>query len=135
MVPLVLVSVNVRFPPIADIAAQPQKEGMANWMDRLRSKLADPMARHDRVPDDIREQLPLAAIEKVVFFKIDELATDLICVEVEASGTVWFFHEEAEGWKTFISYLEQLPGFRSDWYQAVVLPPFAASATTAYLKA
>ena len=108
---------------------------MATWPDRVRSKLASATARHDRIPDDIREQLPLSAVEKVVFFKIDELAADLICCEVEASGTVWFFHEEAEGWKAFISYLEQLPGFRSDWYQSVVLPPFAVSETVAYSRA
>jgi len=47
---------------------------------------------------------------------------------------VWFFHEEAEGWEALISYLEQLPGFRSDWYQSVVLPPFAASETVAYKR-
>lgn len=107
---------------------------MAKWLNRIRTKLADTTARHDRIPEDFRERLPLSAIEKVVFFKIDEVAADLICCEVEASGTVWFFHEEAEGWEAFISYVEQLPDFRLDWYQSVVLPPFATSETVAFSR-
>lgn len=107
---------------------------MATWLDRIRSRFAEASARHDTIPEDIRGQLPLSAIERVVFFKLDEFATDLICCEVEASGIVLFFHEEADGWKGLISYLEQLPGFRSDWYQAVVQPPFARSETVAYAR-
>jgi hypothetical protein len=107
---------------------------METWVERIRRKLANATARHDRIPADIREQLPLTAVDKVAFFKLDELATDLICCEVEASGKVWFFHEEADGWEGLISYLEQLPGFRPDWYQAVVLPPFARSETVAFAR-
>lgn len=107
---------------------------MARWLDRIRSKIAAGTARHDAIPGDIRELLPLSAVERVVFFKLDELTTDLICCEVEASGKVWFFHEEADGWKALISYLEQLPGFRSDWYQAVVPPPFARRETIAFAR-
>lgn len=87
---------------------------MATWLDSVRSKFADATAREDSVASNIRERLPLDAVEKVVFFKLDELTTDLICCEVEASGEVWFFHEEADGWKGLISYLEQLPGFRPE---------------------
>lgn len=109
--------------------------GMAMWRDglsRLRTAWADLGSRRDRIPSDIREQLPLADIQKVTFYKRDELTTDLICCDVEARGQTWFFHEEAEGWDEFLRYLERLPTFRKDWYEAVVQPPFAASETVAF---
>jgi len=40
---------------------------------RLRSWIAGAGRRRDRVPQDIQERVPLAAIEKVTFFKRDEL--------------------------------------------------------------
>jgi len=110
---------------------------MADWLDslkRLRNGWSNLGSRRDVIPNDIRQQLPLTYIQKVTFFKRDELTTDLICCDVEAGGQVWFFHEEAEGWDALVHYLEELPGFRADWYQAVVQPPFATSETVAYIK-
>jgi hypothetical protein len=101
-------------------------------LSRLQGALADLGSRRDRIPGDIHEQLPLAVIQKVTFYKRDELTTDLICCDVEARGRTWFFHEEAEGWDEFLRYLERLPSFRQDWYEAVVHPPFAACETVAY---
>ena len=43
-------------------------------------------------------QLPLASISEVVFYKRDEITTDLICCEVQVDGQIWFFHEEAKEW-------------------------------------
>lgn len=81
---------DVRFGPIADIPARGQNSEMTSWLSRIGSKLVAATKGHDRIPDDIREQLPLSAIEKVVFFKRDEWTTDLICCEVEAAGMVGF---------------------------------------------
>jgi hypothetical protein len=92
-------------------------------------------SRHDTIPGDIRERLPLTAIEKVTFFKRDEITTELICCTVQARDQVWFFHEDAEGWDALVSYLACLPGFKADWYEAVVQPPFAISETVAYARA
>lgn len=91
--------------------------------------------RHDVIPNDIRERLPLCAIKRVTFFKRDELTTDLICCAVEADEQVWFFHEEAEGWDGFVSYLAGLPGFKTDWHEAVVQPPFSPRETVAFVRA
>lgn len=110
---------------------------MAIWRERLRNlqtAWAVVGKRRDRIPDDFREQLPLADIEKVTFYKRDELTTDLICCDVEARGQKWFFHEEAERWAQFRHHLERLPGFRKDWYEAVVQPPFAATETIAFIR-
>lgn len=90
--------------------------------------------RRDRIPHDLEEQLPLSAIAEVTFYKRDEVTTDLICCEVQANGETWFFHEEAEGWDAVIDHLKQLPGFKSDWYEAVVRPPFASSKVVAYMR-
>ena len=79
--------------------------------------------------------LPNAAIERVVFYKRDEIATDLICCEVWASGETFFAHEEAPVWKSLLTKLEALPGFDSDWPQSVVLPPFERCETIAYDRA
>jgi hypothetical protein len=80
----------------------------------------------------ILAQLPLAEINVVVFYKREEITTDLICCDVEAAGHVWTFHEEASGWADLIAHLSALPGFRPGWYEAVVSPPFAASETVAF---
>jgi len=80
------------------------------------------------------DQLPLREIEAVTFYKRDELTTDLICCDVQVGGETFFFHEEAEGWDMLIKHLEQLPGFRSDWYAAVSQPPFSLSETVAFRR-
>ncbi len=80
----------------------------------------------------ILRRLPLSEIDAVVFYKRDEITTDLICCDVEVRGRVWTFHEEAVGWQTLIAHLSALPGFRGDWYEAVVRPPFEASRTVAF---
>jgi hypothetical protein len=77
-------------------------------------------------------QLTLPDVRAVVFYKRDEITTDLICCDVEVAGHVWSFHEEAAGWPDLIAHLSALPGFRADWYEAVVSPPFATSETIAF---
>jgi hypothetical protein len=81
---------------------------------------------------DYRERLPLERIDRVTFFKRDELTTDLICCDVAAADQTWFFHEDLSGRDALLRHLEQLPGFRADWYAAVAQPPFAACETVAY---
>jgi hypothetical protein len=110
---------------------------LARWRDllkKLRAAWTDLGSRRDRIPSDIREQLPLTDIQKVTFYKRDELTTELICCDVQARGQTWFFHEHAEGWDELVRYLERLPSFRKDWYEAVVQPPFAASETVAFTR-
>jgi hypothetical protein len=86
------------------------------------------------INQNVIEQLPLDQIEQVTFYKRDEITTDLICCDVELNGQTWSFHEEAIGWDSLLHHLERLPGFKSDWYEAVVQPPFAASGTVAFKR-
>jgi hypothetical protein len=51
------------------------------------------------------EQLPLAGIDRVMFYKRDEITTDLICCDVAVDGTVWTFHEELGGWDLLLQHL------------------------------
>ena len=85
-----------------------------------------------QIDQSIIEQLPLDQIDRVTFYKRDELATDLIYCDVDVAGQRWLFHEELPGWEMLLPHLHQLPGFREDWYAAVVQPPFAASETLAF---
>lgn len=80
----------------------------------------------------ILAQLSLVDIDAVVFYKRDQITTDLICCDVEVAGRVSTFHEEAKGWADLIVHLSALPGFRADWYEAFVSPPFSANKTIAF---
>jgi hypothetical protein len=82
----------------------------------------------------ILTQFPHDAIDAVVFYKRDEITTDLICCDVEVSGQVWTFHEEATGWANLVAHLSVLPGFRTDWYEAVVSQPFVPNETVAFRR-
>jgi hypothetical protein len=86
----------------------------------------------EAVDHSILEQLPLPAITRVVFFKRDEITTDLICVEIELVEKTWFFHEVIQGWDLLIAHLEKLPGFNAEWYALVSQPPFKPSRTVAF---
>lgn len=78
--------------------------------------------------------IPLSSITKVIFFKRDEVTTDLLCCEIEADGHLWFYHEEASEWRTLIEHLEALPDFRKDWFSAVSQAPFDESLTVAFSR-
>lgn len=80
----------------------------------------------------ILARISLPEINRVTFYKRDEITTDLICCDVEALDQTWTFHEEMMGWSDLISYLQSLPDFRSDWYGEVVQSPFASSEIVAY---
>ena len=80
----------------------------------------------------ILHELPLSEIDAVVFYKRDEITTDLICCDVQIAGQVWTLNEEAAGWANLVAHLSMLPGFRADWFEAVIHPPFATSEIVAF---
>ena len=92
---------------------------------------------------DARARAAVAAVcslapdefDRVTFFKLDEVTTDLICCTVQTrDGKAFTLHEEMEGWDRALAHLEQLPGFRRDWFDAVFKPPFARSETVAFSR-
>jgi hypothetical protein len=82
----------------------------------------------------VLDQLHLPEIDQVVFFKRDEVTTDLICCEVTVGDKAWLFHEEGEGWEVLLAHLAKLPGWRSDWFSAVSQPPFAERRKVAFSR-
>jgi len=83
---------------------------------------------------DVLARLPLADIDRVTFFKRDDLTTDLIYCEVAIDGECWTFHEELAGWSLLLSHLQQLPNFRRDWFSKVAQPPFETCETVAFVR-
>jgi hypothetical protein len=77
-------------------------------------------------------RLPLGEIESVVFYKRDEVTTDLVCCDVKVAGKTWMFHEEQRGWHLLMHHLHGLPGFRSDALTAISQPPFETSEIVAF---
>ena len=86
------------------------------------------------IDSNVLSQLPLTDIAKVAFYKRDEITTDLICCDVTVDGQVQTFNEELVGWDLLLQHLYKLPSFRTDWYAAVSLPPFATSETVAFTR-
>ena len=81
-----------------------------------------------------RVALPIAPgkIDRVTFYKRDEITSDLICCIVLAEGQEWTFHEEMDGWGDLVAKLAHLSDFRRDWFAGVSQPPFATSSLVAY---
>ena len=75
---------------------------------------------------------PLADVERVEFYKRDELTTDLICCEVAAGDAVYRANEESPGWAELVETLETLPGFESEWFAKVSQPPFEEARTVVF---
>lgn len=88
----------------------------------------------DKIDASTLEQLPLAGISSVVFYKRDEITTDLICCDVALNEGVRTFHEELGGWGLLLEHLATLPGFRTDWFAEVSRPPFAEASTVAFSR-
>ncbi len=67
-------------------------------------------------------------------YKRDEWTTDLVCCEVSLSrdqnGAV--IHEAMEGFDGAMALLETLPGFRVQWRDEVIQPPFAPNVTLVF---
>jgi hypothetical protein len=82
--------------------------------------------------------LPLERIERVEFYKRDQVTLDLICCDVTTNETppkVWTFHEEVAGWPRLLAHLHGLLGFAEGWREAVATPAFAENRFVAFARA
>jgi hypothetical protein len=88
--------------------------------------------------DAPRKPVAFDDIHEVVFFKRDELTTDLICCDIvvrtEQGSETWFLHEELPGWDDLVRFLERLPGFDREWFRKVAWPAFAANPTSVFRR-
>ena len=80
-------------------------------------------------------QISVSEVDRVTFFKRDEIITDLICCELRIGDKTWLFHEEEEIWENLLEQLGQLEGFKTNWRQDVVHPPFESNPTVAFDRA
>ncbi|MEP6343861.1 MAG: hypothetical protein ABJ275_11160 [Maricaulaceae bacterium] len=75
-------------------------------------------------------------VVQIVFYKSDELTTDLICCDItinSATGPlVWFLHEEADEWEDVLLEMKALPEFDVDWFVKVACPAFSENRTIAF---
>ena len=78
----------------------------------------------------------LNQVREIVFYKRDEITTDLICCEIFMSSDgqeqVLFFHEEMPHWQEMIERVSDLPDFDMKWFEKVAHPPFQTQRTVAY---
>ena len=77
----------------------------------------------------------LDAVERVEFFKRDQVTTDVICCEIALrDGRFLEWNEDMSDWPAIIASLERLPGFDRDWFARVSQPPFEPSCHLAYQR-
>lgn len=72
------------------------------------------------------------AIQRVTFYKRDEITSDLICCDISTHDRSWTFHEEMTEWDELIDELNALPNFARDWFASVSQPPFELSQYVAF---
>ncbi|MEZ5997520.1 MAG: hypothetical protein R3B98_02365 [Hyphomonas sp.] len=74
-------------------------------------------------------KVQLDQVERVEIFKIDEVTTDLICVEIWLAGGAEqrpiLVHEDVPGFAALMELFGTLPGFQTDWFSRVSQPPFS----------
>ena len=83
--------------------------------------------------------IAMSDIEKVAFFKRDEITTDLICCEIfyknnEGDMSRIILHEEKEYFDKTVLALSGLPGFMNHWREVVVKPAFVENYTIVFLR-
>lgn len=78
--------------------------------------------------------IDLDKVERVTFYKRDELTTDLICCRVDCGRQSLHFHEEMPEWSDLLLRLGELQAFKSDWFTSVSQPAFAVCETVAYVR-
>jgi hypothetical protein len=106
---------------------------LRRWIAMWRRSAAAP-ARERAAMAAVRGLAP-GDIARVTFLKADELCWDLVWCRVETrAGETFAVHEEQEGWAEAVARLEQLPGFRADWLDAVSRPPFERCETVAFSR-
>jgi len=86
--------------------------------------------------DSWTTKIPWVDIEKIVVYKRDVFAYDLICLFVDFKGNEIELNEEMDGWDSLLETLPlKLPGalVREDWWEKVAFPPFATNPTLIFI--
>jgi hypothetical protein len=84
-----------------------------------------------------RAEVLWSEVARIVAFKRDVFAYDMICFGFETAEGCVEVDEEMEGWEEMIDALSSyLPGIlgEADWWGKVVQPPFATNPTTLFTR-
>jgi hypothetical protein len=84
---------------------------------------------------EVRTAAQWNEIKRVIAYKVDCWAYDLICISFGTAEGAFEVNEEMEGWEGLTEALPvYLPGAleRSEWWDEILLPPFAANGTTLF---
>jgi hypothetical protein len=74
-------------------------------------------------------------VQRVVGYKADIFAYDLICIAFELSDRAVEIHEEMEGYNAVVAELPaRFPGMTEDWWSSVAFPAFATNLTPIWQK-
>ena len=76
--------------------------------------------------------LPDDLIDRVVFYKRNELRVDPMVCEVNSRGIIFFAHQEDRLWHAVVDRLEKLPGFMAEWHAEISEPPQSHLELVAY---
>jgi hypothetical protein len=82
-------------------------------------------------------ELRWSEVSRVVAYKRDCYAIDLICIAFSTAAGAVEVNEEMEGWDALTDALPMLlPGTpdKSQWWQKVAQPPFATNATALFSR-
>lgn len=96
------------------------------------------LLKADDKPEFGEVSVSWSSVQKVVAFKRDMWATDMICLAIEIPGPRTLeLNEEMIDWQPFIeqlsTYLSGLPDWH-EWWPKVAFPAFATNATVLYAR-
>lgn len=85
------------------------------------------------------DAVSLEEVRAIIAYKLDELTTDLVCCDIVTGADdgeqIRTIHEELPGFDAAMKAFEALPGFKRQWRDVVMLPPFATNRTVVYDRA
>ena len=67
--------------------------------------------------------IPEHLIDRVSFFRREDVKTDPYCCEVLSRGITFYAYQEEPDWPRLMEQLERLPGFMAGWYTTLSAPP------------
>jgi hypothetical protein len=74
-------------------------------------------------------------IAKVTVWQEDRITHDHVHAEIAlVDGETLIVDEDMRGFRPLMDKLASMPGFDPDWWDKVILPPFAANSIVAYVR-
>jgi hypothetical protein len=73
-------------------------------------------------------------ISKVTAYKLDLLAIDQVCLDVETTDITYKLNEEQTGWMELVIAMNKALDLADDWYVQIIQPPFERNETILYSK-